>query len=387
MKTLLAAILLFSTFSMAAVTKEPFGKTSDGRQVYLYTMKNNSGMEVAITNFGATIVSLKVPDRQGKFADVVLGFDNVSGYESKADPYFGATIGRYANRIAKGRFTLDGRQYQLAINNPPNSLHGGAIGFDKRVWTVEEGDSNSQHLSLHYLSPDGEENYPGNLSVSVTFTLTDANELKIEYAATTDRDTVINLTNHSYFNLYGQGEGDILSHVLTLFADKFTPVDLTLIPTGELRSVGTPTRIPAKSPDAAAHAITPFDFRRPAAIGARVNDYDEQLKFGRGYDHNWVVNGNMGELRQAARVVEPRSGRQMDVLTTEPGIQFYCGNFLDGTVKGKGGKVYKHRYGFSLETQHFPDSPNHPSFPTTELKARRQFRSTTVYRFSVAKGH
>jgi aldose 1-epimerase len=278
-------------------------------------------------------------------------------------------VGRYANRIAKGRFKLTGQEYKLAINNPPNSLHGGRIGFDKKLWRAR--DFNGQHLRLRYLSKDGEEGYPGNLSVNVVFTLTENNDLRIDYSATTDKDTVLNLTNHSYFNLFGQGEGDILGHRLTLFADRFTPVDATLIPTGELRSV----------------AGTPFDFRRSSTAGARINKPDEQLKFGRGYDHNFVLKSAAGKLALAARVVEPLSGRVLEVLTTEPGIQLYSGNFLDGSVHGKGGKVYNQRFGFSLETQHFPDSPNHPTFPSTELKAGQKFHSTTVYRFSTESSH
>lgn len=351
---------------MPSISKKPYGKTAEGREVYLYTLKNRHGVEVAITNYGGTVVALQAPDRTGQFADVVLGFAELGGYESKQNPYFGAIVGRYANRIAKGRFRLDGKDYQVPVNNGPNSLHGGLRGFNQRVWDARESsDGAGQHLTLHYLSPDGEEGYPGNLSVTVVYTLNDNNELRIDYSATTDKLTVLNLTNHSYFNLAGQGEGDILSHELTLFADRFTPVDATLIPTGELRSV----------------AGTPFDFRQPTVIGARIHASDEQLRLGRGYDHNFVLGGG-GKLAVAARVLEPRSGRVLEVLTTEPGVQFYSGNFLDGTVRGKGGKVYGQRYGFSLETQHFPDSPNHPNFPSTRLKPGQQFRSTTVYRFS-----
>jgi aldose 1-epimerase len=362
--TVMLAIMSASAYPQT-VRKQAWGKAG-GKDVYLYTLTNRSGMEVAISNYGATVVSLKVPDRQGKLADVVLGCDTLAGYESKENPYFGAVIGRYANRIANGQFTLDGKTYQVPKNDGPNSLHGGTIGFNKRLWQVRE--AAGDHITLHYLSPDGEEGYPGNLNVTVTYTLAPDNALRIDYTATTDKDTVLNLTNHSYFNLAGQGSGDILKHELMLKADRFTPVSKTLIPTGELRSV----------------AGTPFDFRRPAAIGARINDKNQQLEFGRGYDHNWVLN-NSGKLALAARVTEPFSGRVLEVLTDQPGIQFYSGNFLDGTIKGKDGKVYGHRYALCLETQHFPDSPNHANFPSTELKPRQTFRSTTVYRFSTAK--
>jgi aldose 1-epimerase len=370
MKTLIVVLILGAlafASAMPAISRKTFGKTADGRPVYLYTLKNRHGMEVAITNYGGVVVALKVPDRNGRFADVVLGYDRLAGYESKEDPYFGAIVGRYANRIAQGRFTLDGKQYRLPINNPPNALHGGLRGFDKKVWKARaSSDAAGQHLTLRYLSQDGEEGYPGALSVTVVYTLNDKNELRIEYAATTDKDTVVNLTHHSYFNLAGQGEGDILGHELTLFADRFTPVDATLIPTGELRSV----------------AGTPFDFRRPHKVGERINQDDEQLQRGKGYDHNYVLDSGDGKLALAARVVEPRSGRVMEVLTTEPGLQLYTGNSLDGSIRGKGGKVYGPRSGFSLETQHFPDSPNHPDFPSTVLKRGERFHSTTVYRFS-----
>ncbi len=366
----LAVLLLLTQISLASappISKQSFGRTGDGQDVYLYTLKNKHGMEVAITNYGGTIVSLKAPGRNGHLADVVLGFDQLRGYESQQNPYLGAIVGRYANRIAKGRFQLDGKPYQAPLNNGPNSLHGGVKGFNKHVWQARENsDAAGQHLTLRYVSQDGEEGYPGNLSVTVVYSLNDKNELRMDYTATTDKDTVLNLTNHAYFNLAGQGEGDILGHELMLNADRFTPVDATLIPTGELRRV----------------AGTPFDFRQRTAIGARINAPDEQLKLGGGYDHNFVLNRREGELTLAARVVEPRSGRVLEVLTTEPGLQFYTGNFLDGTLHGKQGKVYNQRYGFCLETQHFPDSPNHPDFPSTVLKAGEQFRSTTVYRFS-----
>lgn len=372
--SLTAAALLMSgcaekkkeTPMSSSITKAPFGKTADGASVDIYTLKNTAGMEVAITTYGGRIVSLKVPGRDGKFADVVLGFDNLEGYLG-VHPYFGAIVGRYGNRIAKGRFTLDGKQYKLAVNDGANSLHGGLKGFDKVVWTGREVAGGDPSLELTYLSKDGEEGYPGNLTVKVTYTLTSANELRLDYSATTDKDTVLNVTNHSYFNLAGQGQGDVLGHVLQLNASKMTPVDAGLIPTGELKSVEG----------------TPFDFRTPTVIGARINADDEQIKRGGGYDHNFVVDGAPGTLRPAARVSEPTSGRVLEVSTTEPGVQFYTGNFLDGTVKGKGGVAYAKRTGFCLETQHFPDSPNHPDFPTTTLKPGAEFKSTTVFKFSV----
>ncbi len=344
--------------------KQAFGKMADGRQADLYVLTNKNGMEVAITNFGGAVVSLKVPNRNGKLGDVVLGYDNLDGYlNDKA--YFGGIIGRYANRIAHGQFKLDGKTYNVPKNDGENSLHGGIKGFNKRLWEAKEVPAKTaQVLQLNYLSKDGEEGYPGNLSVTVTYTLTDDNELKIDYAATTDKDTVVNLTNHSYFNL--AGEGNILEHQLLLHAAKFTPVDATLIPTGEIR--------PVKS--------TPMDFTTAHAVGERINQDFDQLKLGRGYDHNWVVDGNMGTLRPAARVYESKTGRVLEVSTTEPGIQFYSGNFLDGTIHGKSGKVYNRRDALCLETQHYPDSPNHPQFPTTELKPGQKFHSITVFKFS-----
>jgi aldose 1-epimerase len=350
----------------SSITKAPFGKLADGAPVDIYTLKNAAGMEVAITTYGGRLVSLKAPGRDGKFADVVLGFDNLQGYLGE-HPYFGALVGRYGNRIAKGKFKLDGKEYKLAINNGANALHGGLKGFDKVLWTGREVPGGDPSLELTYVSKDGEEGYPGSLTEKVTYTLTSANELRIDYSATTDKDTVVNVTNHSYFNLAGQGQGDILRHVLQLNASKFTPVDAGLIPTGELKSVEG----------------TPFDFRQPTVIGAGINAADEQVKLGGGYDHNFVVDGAPGTLRLAARVSEPTSGRILEVSTTEPGVQFYTGNFLDGTVKGKGGVAYAKRTGFCLETQHFPDSPNHPDFPTTTLKPGAEYKSTTVFKFSV----
>jgi len=349
--------------------KPAFGKTKDGQPVGIYTLTNTGGMEVAITNYGGVVVSIKTPDRSGKFADVVLGFDTFDAYLNNT-PFFGALVGRYGNRIAKARFTLDGHEYHLAANDNGNTLHGGLKGFDKRLWQAKDVSTKEiPALELTCLSKDGEEGFPGNLSVTVTYSLTPKNELKIDYAATTDKDTVLNLTNHSYFNLAGQGERDILSHLMMINADRFTPVDATLIPTGELKSV----------------AGTPLDFRKPTAIGARIDDDDQQMKFGRGYDHNFVLNRKGGELILAARVTEPSSGRVLEVLTTQPGLQFYTGNFLDGTIHGKAGKVYPRRSAFCMETQHFPDSPNQPQFPTAVLKPGEHFQSTTVFRFSTVK--
>src|SRR5580692_3971939 len=343
--------------------KKSFGKTEDGQPVDLYILTNKNGMESAITNYGGTVVSLIVPDRNGKREDVVLGYDNLAGYAT-GKAYIGATVGRYANRIAHATFTLDSTTYTLAKNDGDNHLHG---GFNKRVWTAKDVSSSAgQALELTYLSKDGEEGFPGTLPVKVVYTLTDQNELKIDYSATTDKDTILNLTNHAYFNLAGQGNGDILQQQIMIRADKFTPIDATSIPTGELRSVKG----------------TPFDFTNSIAIGVRIDQDDQQLKLGRGYDHNWVLNnGTPGSLFLAAQAYDPHSGRVLEVLTTEPGIQLYTGNFLDG-IHGKDGKVYSRRYAFCLETQHFPDSPNHPNFPSTELKPGQHFQSTTVYKFS-----
>ena len=346
--------------------KEIFGKTPDGQSVELYTLTNSAGVEAKITTFGGIVVSLKVPDRAVRFDDVVLGFDGFEQY-LKGHPHLGAITGRYANRIAKGRFSLNGVEYKLAINNGENHLHGGLKAFDKVVWKAKPSmPRNGVGLELTYLSRDGEEGYPGNLSVKVVYTLTDKNELRIDYDATTDKDTVVNLTNHSYFNLAGQGTGDILGHELMINADRFTPTDAGSIPTGELRRV----------------AGTAMDFTKMTTIGARINENEEPLVFAKGYDHNWVINGNSGTLRLAAKVHEPTTGRVMEVLTTEPGVQFYTANFLDGTLIGKGGKAYQRRYGFCLETQHFPDSPNHPNFPSTVLRKGGRYHSTTIYRFS-----
>ena len=350
----------------SVIKKEFFGKIQDG-QVDLYTITNAHGMELRVTNYGGIIVSLRVPDKNGSVADVVLGYDNLDGY-AKNPAYFGAIVGRYANRIANGAFTLDGAVYQLAKNNGPNSLHGGLKGFDKVIWHAEPfTNEQGSGLILTYTSKDGEEGYPGNLKTKVTYTLTDQNELRIDYEATTDKATPVNLTSHSYFNLAGEGSGDILKQELTLNADRFTPVDQTLIPTGELR--------PVKG--------TPLDFTKPTPVGARINDNYEQLLIAHGYDQNFVLNRKDDDLLLAARVHEPGSGRILEVYTTEPGVQLYTGNFLDGTITGKHGHVYNQHAALCLEAQHFPDSPNHANFPSTILRPGKTFRSRTVYRFSV----
>ncbi|MGE5430652.1 MAG: aldose epimerase family protein [Syntrophomonadaceae bacterium] len=372
---LLTFLIILSAGSAAQTAGgRPFGKTPGGEDVYIYTLANSKGMKAEITNYGGIVVRLVVPDNKNNFSDVVLGFSSLDGYTQdeyiKNCPYFGAIIGRYGNRIAYGRFKIGDTEYKLAINNTPSgipcSLHGGIKGFDKVVWEADTSVQNNTQLKLHYLSKDGEENYPGNLDVTVTYTLTEDNELKIEYFAKTDKATPINLTSHSYFNLKGEGSGDILDHELMINADKFTPVNRGLIPTGELKEVKG----------------TPFDFTSPHKIGERIGDKNEQLEYGGGYDHNWVLSGG-GDLKTAATVYEPQTGRFMEVLTTEPGIQFYSGNFLDGSLKGKSGTAYNYRNGLALETQHFPDSPNHPEFPSTILEPGKEYRSTTIYRFSV----
>jgi aldose 1-epimerase len=348
-----------------SIVSASFGQMPDGTRVQLYTLRNSRGMEARIATYGGILTRLTAPDRNGKYADVVLGYDELAAY-LKGSPYFGALIGRYGNRIAKGRFTLAGKEYTLAVNNGPNALHGGLRGFDKVVWKVEKAEVTPQgpQLTLSYLSKDGEEGYPGNLSVKAVYTLADDNALELDYTATTDRATVVNLTQHSYFNL--RGRGDILNHVVQIHASKFTPVDATLIPTGELRAV----------------AGTPFDFRQPTAIGARVNETDEQLQFGKGYDHNWVIDKPARQLGVLATVQEPETGRVLEVLSTEPGLQFYSGNFLDGSNIGKGGWVYQKRNGFCMEPQHFPDSPNHPQFPTTVLQPGQTYKNSISYRFT-----
>jgi aldose 1-epimerase len=354
-------------FSNPGLQTRDFGTNPDGRSVHLYTLRNVNAMEATITDHGATLVSLKVPDRFGDFADVVLGFDDLNGYV-RSQTYFGATVGRYANRIAHGRFTLDGVEYHLAQNDGENSLHGGLKGFDRVLWGATDVSAEQPSLELTYLSKDGEEGYPGNLSVHVRYTLSSSDELRIEYAARTDKDTIINLTNHSYFNLSGAGSGDILGHVLEIAADRYTPINWELIPTGQLESVEN----------------SPFDFRKPTTVGSRIESDNEQLKLAGGYDHNFVLNG-AGALSFAARVTEPASGRVLEVFTSQVGMQFYSGNFLNGTARGKQGVEYQRRSGLCLETQHFPDSPNHANFPSTVLKAGETFESTTVYRFSAAQ--
>ena len=361
---------MFSTVMTQAVSqlqirKQPFGATPEKNTVDLYTLTNANGVEVGIITYGGIVVSMKVPDRHGKAGEVTLGYDSLDGYLKNNSPYFGALIGRYANRIDKGKFSMAGREYRLATNNGESHLHGGNRGFDKVVWKAEEiRGENRVGLKLAYVSADGEEGYPGTLTVTVVYSLTNNNELKMDYRATTSKETILNLTNHAYFNL--AGGGDILKHEVMINASRFTPVNAAVIPTGELRSVKG----------------TPMDFTKPMAIGARINQKDEQLILGKGYDHNWVLDRKDSNLSLAARVREPASGRVLEVLTTEPGVQFYTGNFLDGTIKGKAGKVYQQRAGFCLETQHFPDSPNKPNFPSTILKPGQKYATTTIYKFS-----
>jgi aldose 1-epimerase len=346
------------------MNRKPFGQTKDSEAVELFTLRNSTGMEAAIMTYGGIVQAIRIPSQGGAPVDVVLGFDDLDGY-LKDSPYFGAIVGRYGNRIGNARFGLDGVEYKLPANDGPNCLHGGMRGFDKRVWTPRDATgADGPALQLTYLSKDGEEGFPGSLTSTVTYTLTDRNELRIEYRATTDKPTVLNLTNHAYFNLAGQGEGDILGHEVTIEADRVTPVDSTLIPTGQLQPV----------------AGTPFDFHQPHPIGERIEADNEQLKFGRGYDHNFVLN-HAGSLGLAARVRDPKSGRTMEVSTDQPGLQFYTGNFLDGHIHGKGGKVYPRRGAFCMETQHFPDSPNKPQFPSTVLRAGQEYKTTTVFRF------
>jgi aldose 1-epimerase len=355
----------------AKIRRSTFGKTKEGEEIRRYVLTNHRDIQASVINYGAALVSLRIPDRDGKMADVVLGYDTLKGYEQDKS-YFGATIGRYGNRIARAQFALDGTVFHLPTNDGPNCLHGGTRSFNKRVWTgADRSRSDALVLELSYTSQDGEEGFPGRLQVKVAYTLPlQGDELQVEYWATTDKDTVVNLTNHSYFNLSGVMSREILDHQLLLHASKFTPVDAHLIPTGDLQSVEG----------------SPFDFRSPTAIGARIDQENEQLKYGRGYDHNWVLEGFTGNgLQPAAEVFEPGSGRVLEIVTTEPGIQFYSGNFLDGTARGKGGVMYAHRTGFCLETQHFPDSPNHPNFPSTVLKAGQSYRSITVFRFSTRR--
>jgi aldose 1-epimerase len=357
----------------SGVARAPFGRTADGRSAELFTITNAHGIEVRLTNYGGIITSLRTPDRSGHFDDIVLGYDSLSGY-LRDTPYFGAIVGRYGNRIAGGRFTVDGTTYRLAVNNGPNSLHGGLRGFDKVVWSAEPfRNASGAGVALDYTSADMEEGYPGTLRTHVTYTLTDDNRLIVDYQATTDKPTPVNLTQHSYWNLAGDGSRDILAHLLTIDADAMTPVDSTLIPTGEIAPVGG----------------TPFDFRTPTPIGARIDQrQNTQIRFGGGYDHNFVLNRGgaaADALVHAARVAEPSTGRTMDVFTTEPGMQFYTGNFLDGSITGKAGHVYHYRYGLALETQHYPDSPNHPAFPSTILRPGQQYRTRTIFAFGVTR--
>ncbi len=367
---LLGGLMAGSQALAASIEKKPFGTTSDGTAVELYTLTNGA-MSVNILTYGGIVQAISVPDRDGRSGNIALGFARLDDYLTK-NPYFGTITGRYANRIAKGAFTLDGQTYKLAANNGPNALHGGLAGFDKKVWKAKEiQGADGVGLELTYTSPDGEEGYPGTLNAKVTYTVTGNNELRIDYEATTDKPTIVNLTNHTYFNLAGEGAGSILDHELMLNASAFTPVDATLIPTGEIVKV----------------AGGPMDFTIPAAIGARIRDNDPQLVFGRGYDHNWVLDKpSAGALSLAARVREPTTGRVMEVSTTEPGIQFYAGNFLDASLVGPSGRMYRQADGFCLETQHFPDSPNHPEFPSTVLKPGDTYKTTTIYRFTTDRG-
>jgi aldose 1-epimerase len=343
-----------------------FGKLPDGREVHQYTLSNGAGLTAQILDYGATITSLSVPDRNGNLADVVLGYDTLEGYLS-GTAYLGAVVGRYGNRIGKGQFQLDGKLYQLAINDGENHLHGGKTGFDKVLWQVNTpANSSEASLQLQYVSPDGEEGYPGTVTLKVTYTLTDKNELRIDYEGTTDKPTILNPTQHSYFNLSGVFTNTILDHLLMIEADGITPVDKGLIPTGQIMNV----------------ANTPMDFRTPMAIGAHINDANEQLEFGRGYDHNWVLRGEAGKVRKVAELYDATSGRLMSVYTDQPGLQFYSGNFLDGSARGKNGIAYQQRSGLCLETQAFPDTPNKPQFPSATLRPGQTYRQTTIYQFS-----
>ncbi len=369
---IIAMIIIASSCSDSkqkpSITAGDFGTMPDGKKALIYTMINGQGLKAKITDYGAKLVSLEVPDKSGQLADVILGYETLDQY-LKGDQYFGATVGRYANRIAKGKFTLEEKEYQLALNNGPNHLHGGPTGYQSVIWKSEVIEQDGYPtLKFTYHSPDGEEGYPGNLEIEVIYTWKNDNSLQIDYKATTDKTTIVNLTHHSLFNLKGEGNGDILEHVLTLNANAFTPVDSTLIPTGEIR--------PVKG--------TPMDFTTPHAVGERIDGDYEQLIKGKGYDHNWVLDKKDG-LNLAATLLEPVSGRLMKVLTTEPGIQFYTGNFLDGSQVGKIKQSYKFRNGLALETQHYPDSPNHPEFPTVILKKGDVYKQTTVYIFSIAE--
>lgn len=351
------------------IKKELFGKLSDGRDAYLFTLKNSAGMTVKLTDYGASIVSIVVPDRDGKFADVVLGYDSVSGYVN-GTVFFGGVVGRYANRIAGGKFSLDGNTYQATINDGRNCLHGGKVGFHKVLWTGEPIEtSKGPAVKFIYVSKDGEEGFPGAVTVTATYTLTDDNSIRIDYTGTTDKTTILNVCNHSYFNLTGDPTKTILDHELVINADRLTPVDSHLIPTGKLASV----------------AGTPFDFRKMTQVGKRINDDDAQLKICKGYDMNWVLNSFTKKVRKVAAVYDPSSGRLVDILTDQPGLQFYSGNFLNGSEVGKNGVKYQYRTGLALETQHYPDSPNEPKFPSATLKPGQTYQTTTIYKFSVKK--
>jgi aldose 1-epimerase len=375
MRPLILCIAIFAFFSTQAcqtnrkvqppMKTTVFGRLPDGREVHQYTLENRSGVTAQIISYGATVTSLKVPDRNGKMEDVVLGYDSLQGYID-GTTYFGAIVGRYGNRIGKGRFQLDGKDYQLTVNDGENHLHGGKTGFNKVLWAAKAGDSAESSLQLQYVSRDGEEGYPGTVTLKVTYTLTDKNELRIDYEGTTDKPTILNPTQHSYFNLSGSFDKTILDHLLMIESDGITPVDKGLIPTGQIENV----------------AYTPMDFRSPMAIGAHINDQNEQLAFGKGYDHNWVLKGSAGSVRKVAELYEVGSGRRMVVFTDQPGLQFYSGNFLDGSVKGKNGVAYKQRSGLCLETQAFPDSPNKPQFPSVTLRPGQKYHQTTVYQFS-----
>ena len=372
----LSTMALFATASASSaghrptITKASFGSLADGTPVDIYTLTNSRGMEVKILTYGGILQSIKVPDRHGRFTNVTLGFDNLADYVAKS-PYFGCITGRYANRIAKGQFQLNGQTYQLPINNPPNSLHGGTVGFDKHVWAATPlQDRHSVGLVLRFTSPNGDQGYPGRLANRVTYTLTNRNEIRMDYRArlvgNSNLKTIINLTNHAYWNLAGEGSGDINDHELLLKASHYTPVDSTLIPTGAIDPV----------------AGTPMDFTRSTRIGKRIRDNFPQLVIGRGYDHNWVLDRHGSGLELAARLKDPRSGRVLEVLTDQPGIQFYSGNFLDGTLYGTSHRAYRQGDGLALETQHYPDSPNHPNFPSTVLAPGQRYATTTIYKFS-----
>jgi aldose 1-epimerase len=366
------AVIGMSQSAMGADAKRvSFGELKDGRKIEAVELSNANGMSARVITLGATLQALSAPDKQGKSGDVVLGYRTAAEYLSKPQ-YFGVTVGRYANRIAKGKFALDGKTYTLALNDGPNHLHGGTKGFDKVVWQIDSTKSGSPaSVVMSYTSPDGEEGFPGALKVTATYSLSDKNELSIDYRATTDKPTIVNITNHSYFNLAGEaGTADVLGHRLMLAAEAFTPVESTLIPTGEKKSV----------------AGTPFDFRKPTLIGARVRDgRDEQMRYGRGYDHNFVVNGAAGTMRLAARVEDPSSGRVMELLTTAPGVQFYSGNFLDGTSVGKSGRIYRQGDALCLEPQVFPDAPNQKDFPSARLDPGKTYSNSMILRFTTAQ--